>query len=172
MVPSNCDKIRIHYLKCHDATVFVTIDYPPPPARPVAAGGDPTTALSFPGVDGLGSSDRHSVMDTDTATAPYTPEDCSIGDDLVERDDEPADSWELDTVYSDFSDGVLENGPEDQVVPSSFTLPSSAVPPTENQDEDSTSPLESYDSASRLAYGSGGRCFSASGFPGSHCLLI
>ena len=171
-VPSNCEKIKIHYLKCHDATISVWIDYPPPPTRPVTTGDNPATALLSPVVDGIGSGDHHSVMDIDTATADYAPEDCSIGDDVVERDDEPADSWELDTVYSDFSDGVLENGPEDQVVPSSFTLPSSAVPPTENQDEDSTSPLDGHDLASQLAYGSGGRCSSASGFPGSHRLLI
>ena len=170
-VASNCDKIRLHYLKSHRVTVSVIIDYPPP-THPLAAGGNPTTALSAPGLDGLGSSNRHAVMDVDNSVADYTPEDCSIGDNLVEPDDEPADSWELDTVYSDFSDGVLENGPEDQVVPLSFTLPSSATPPTENEGEDLTPPLDSQDSPSRLVYGSGSRYFSTSGLPVSHHLLI
>ena len=168
----NCDKVKIHYSAVHGIKVSVTIDYPEPPTRPVSAGANSTTALSSPRADMLASSDRHPIMDTDTIAADYAPEDCSIGDDLVMPDGEPADSWELDTVYSDFSDGVLENGPEDQVVPSSFTLPSSAIPPTENNDEDSTSPLDSHESPSRLAYGSGSRCFVASGSPGAHYLLV
>ena len=168
----SCDKVKIHYSLVHDIKVSATIGYPDPPARPVPVGGDSTAALSSPGIDGFLSGDHQPAMDMDTAAADYTPEDCTLGDDPVEPDDEPADSWDLDTVYSDFSDGVLENGPEDQVVPSSFTLPSSAIPPTDNQDENSISPLDSHDSPSRLAYGSGSRCFSASGFPGTHYLLI
>ena len=168
LVPSSCEKVKVHYSAQHGIKVSVNIGYP----DPAATGGDTTTALPPPGIDGLSSGDNHLAIAINTTAADFASEDDSIGEDLVEPDNEPAGSWDLDSVYSDFSDGVLENGPEDQVVPSSFTIPSSAIPPTDDQDEDLISPLDSQDSPSRLVYGSGGRCFGVSGLPEAHYLLI
>jgi hypothetical protein len=163
-LPLSCDKIKIHYSKKHRVWVDAFIGYP----DALAAGGNPTTDPSSTGLNGFPSV----AMDVDIGPADDTPEDYSVGDGLIEPEDDSPDSWDVESIYSDCSDDMLESGQEDPVVPSSFTLPSSTIPPADDEDENSTLPLDGSDLQSQSVYGSGSKCPNASGFPRSNCLLV
>ena len=166
-VPPSCDKIKHHYSTKHNVFVDVSIGYPSPPTRPVADP-SPTTIEAPPGTNRRPSSAPDSVVAMDVLPVDNTLENGSVGDHPIEVDDELSDSWDTGSICSDDSNGALENGPEESVVPLSFTL---SIPspddesPTDDRNDSSASPLGDQNAPNLLVYGSGSRCSHPSELP-------
>ena len=178
-LPPSRDKIKAHY-STHDVQASVTITYPALPTGGLAADSNPTTIPSSPGLNVPSSVDHDPVMDVDAFPADYAQEDCSAGGDLAAPEEDSPESWDMDSIYSDYCDDVLGEGQEDAVVPLSFILPSSAIRPTDDEgencstddeEEGSILPPNELDLPSQLVYGSGSRCSDAFELLRSHCFL-
>lgn len=159
---SACDKIKAHYHTHHKEIVHAFLGYPHVPTGSLPAGDNSMAVTPSPDPNGLPGVAQNSVMDVDPFPVDDPPEDSSVRDDPMEPDEDSPESWDLDSIYSDCCDETLAIGQEDTVVPSSFTLPSSAIPPTDNKDEDSISPPNGVDLSSEPVYGSESGCFDPS----------
>jgi hypothetical protein len=126
-LPTSCDKIRVHYSKYHCQTVGVELTYPPIPTHPSRGGNVPVATVIPPGQEASLDPDPDSVMATDSPTPPDRPLDDTRNEDhLLEPEDDFADVWDVESVYSDSSEDVVDDGQDNQVVPASFILPSSS----------------------------------------------
>ena len=98
-------------------------------------------------------------MAADSPTPTNRPlEDFHNESHLLEPEDDLPEVWDVESIYSDFSEDALDNAEEDPVVPASFILPSSSPlvqddPSTDDQ-PDPVQALDDQDTPKKIVYGS------------------
>lgn len=143
--------------------VHAVLQYPPLPAHPPPVDDNPVPTVPPYGHNAPLDHDPDSAMAADSPTPTNRPlENFHNEDRLLEPEDDLPEVWDMESIYSDSSEDMLDDAEDEQVVPASFILPSSPLiqddPSTDDQ-PDPVQVLDDQDTPQKIVYGSSSKCY-------------